>query len=415
MAVLHRSSLGVAALQAEHRFHISPGQLSTFVLLQLGVYAAMQIPTGILVDRLGPRRLLLVASVLLGGSQLVFAVATSFPVALAARAVLGCGDALSFISVLRYCARHFPQRYPVMVGVSGLIGISGNILATLPLTFSLQHAGWTPTFATLGGISFATGFVTWLLVPPDIDSMPARPSAKAVRAQVSRVRARVRESWTLPTTRLGFWVHFAAMSTTTSLGVLWGFPYLVEGLGFSKTGASTVLLLSVVFAASAVVVVGWAIGRRPVIRVPFAFAVCVVTVIGWICLLALPAGEVPHWAMTLLVCFAALGGPAATVAFALARDYNPPEVVGTATGLVNAGGYSATITGAVIIGAVLNVIGTSPTDYRWALATMLLVQVFGIAQVVRWWLRGRIAVLEEIEAGRAVPVPISRRRWDVIG
>src|SRR3954470_13318817 len=99
MSVLHRSSLGVAALQAESRFDISPGQLGTFVVLQLGVYALMQIPTGVLVDRLGSRRLLIVASVLLGGSQLLFAVATSYPAALLARAVLGCGDAMTFISV----------------------------------------------------------------------------------------------------------------------------------------------------------------------------------------------------------------------------------------------------------------------------------------------------------------------------
>ena len=61
LAVLHRSSLGVAGLLAEHRFGISPAQLSVFIFLQLGVYAAMQVPTGVLVDRYGPRRLLITA------------------------------------------------------------------------------------------------------------------------------------------------------------------------------------------------------------------------------------------------------------------------------------------------------------------------------------------------------------------
>ena len=53
-AVFNRTSLGVAGLEAASRFRITPGQLSVFVLAQLGVYAAMQVPTGLLVDRYGP-------------------------------------------------------------------------------------------------------------------------------------------------------------------------------------------------------------------------------------------------------------------------------------------------------------------------------------------------------------------------
>ncbi len=90
-AVFHRSALGVAGLQASRRFDISPAQLSFFVLLQLGVYAAMQIPTGVLVDRYGPRRLLLAAAATMAVAELVFAVAPNYPTALLARGLLGCG------------------------------------------------------------------------------------------------------------------------------------------------------------------------------------------------------------------------------------------------------------------------------------------------------------------------------------
>lgn len=103
------------ALQAATRFGISPSQLSIFVLLQLGVYAVMQIPTGILVDRYGPRRLLILAALTMGLAQLLFAVAGSYPVALLARAVLGLGDALTFVSVLWFAAGQFtPRRYPLV-------------------------------------------------------------------------------------------------------------------------------------------------------------------------------------------------------------------------------------------------------------------------------------------------------------
>src|SRR4051812_7383074 len=56
VAVFHRMVLGVAALEAERRYHVGPGALSAFTAVQLGVYLAMQVPVGLAADRIGPRR-----------------------------------------------------------------------------------------------------------------------------------------------------------------------------------------------------------------------------------------------------------------------------------------------------------------------------------------------------------------------
>ncbi|MCA1655349.1 MAG: MFS transporter, partial [Pseudonocardiaceae bacterium] len=109
-AVFHRTSLGVASLEAGVRFEVGPGALGTFTVLQIGVYALMQVPTGMLVDRFGTRRVLAVAALLMGLGQLLFAFATPYPLGLLARAVLGVGDAMTFVSVLRLVAAHFPAR-----------------------------------------------------------------------------------------------------------------------------------------------------------------------------------------------------------------------------------------------------------------------------------------------------------------
>ena len=61
VAVFHRTSLGVASLEAERRFHTGPSVLATFVAAQLAVYAGLQIPTGAMADRFGPRRMLTAA------------------------------------------------------------------------------------------------------------------------------------------------------------------------------------------------------------------------------------------------------------------------------------------------------------------------------------------------------------------
>ena len=55
VAVFQRSSLGVAATFATERFGIGASVFSTFAVLQLVMYAVMQVPVGVLVDRFGPR------------------------------------------------------------------------------------------------------------------------------------------------------------------------------------------------------------------------------------------------------------------------------------------------------------------------------------------------------------------------
>lgn len=107
LAVFHRTSFGVAGLQAAERFGVGSAALGTFTVLQVGVYAAMQIPTGVLVDRYGPRQVLTAAALILGLGQLLLGFASTYGVGLLARGVLGLGDALTFVSVLQLVAAHF--------------------------------------------------------------------------------------------------------------------------------------------------------------------------------------------------------------------------------------------------------------------------------------------------------------------
>lgn len=409
-AVFHRTSLGVAGLEAEHRFGISPAQLSAFVLVQLGVYAAMQVPTGVLVDRYGPRRLLIVAASTMAMAQLLFAVAPSYPVALLARAVLGCGDALTFVSVLRFASYRFSRRqFPVVVAVTGMLGSVGNIVATLPLSLLLHRVGWFATFTGAGLLSVLTGLLVYSALPGNSPGRGLPRSVRDLREPMGRVLRRVGAAWSTPATRLGFWVHFSCMSTTTMFAVLWGLPFLVAA-GFSTRAASTVLLASVVVAVVTSPLVGGFISRWPAGRVPLAMGCCLTTIGGWALLLAGVGG---HPLIAVVACATAVGGPASAIGFSLARDYNDPDIVGTATGVVNVGGFIAAIIASLGVGATLTLTGTAGgSAYRAAFAVALLVQLAGTVQTLRWWLLVRSRQLRKQEHGERVPVQVVRRRFD---
>ncbi|HEV8562139.1 MAG TPA: MFS transporter [Actinophytocola sp.] len=401
-AVFHRTSLGVAGLEAAQRFHVGPAALGTFTVLQVGLYALMQVPTGLLVDRFGPRRVLTVAAVLMGLGQALFAVAASYPLGLLARAVLGVGDAMTFVSVLRLVAAHFPaRRFAALAALTAALGTVGNLIATVPLTLLLDSAGWTATFLVAGAATTGYAIVIALRLPgPPADTRAGEP--------VGEVLTEVRRSWRVPGTRLGFWVHFSTMFAPAVLGLLWGFPYLVQAQGLSTGAAGSVLGVLVLGALLGGPALGVLISRRPEWRMPLVIAYLASALAVWVVLLGWPGGRLPLTVLVAAFAWLSLGGPASSIAFALARDYNPMRRVGTATGVVNVGGFVAITLSALGIGLLLDLTGS----FRIALLALVVLLTLGAWRTAVWWRRARAAVFAAEARGEAVPVQLTYRRWD---
>lgn len=410
-AVFHRTSLGVASLEASERFGLGPAALGTFTVLQVGVYALMQVPTGMLVDRYGPRRVLTVAALLMGLGQLVFAFATSYPLGLVARAVLGVGDAMTFVSVLRLVAAHFPaRRYAAIASCTAALGALGNLISTVPLSMLLDGAGWTTTFAVAGAATALYAIVLALRVR---DGEPVTEPAPA--QSLRSVLGQVRHAWSTPGTRLGFWVHFSTMFAPAMLGLLWGFPYLVRAQGMSEPAAGLLLGVLVVGAIVGGPLVGTVISRWPECRTPLVVSYLVAALGVWAVLLGWPGGRVPGVVLVAGFALLSIGGPASTIGFALARDYNPMRRVGTATGVVNVGGFVAITVSALSVGLLLSAFEPlgPPAAYRLALLAVVVVLLVGLWRTSVWWRRARAAVFDAAARGEAVPVQIRRRAWDL--
>src|ERR1700712_1086711 len=147
LAVFHRASLGVAAVDAQERFSAGASALSLFLVLQLAVYAALQVPVGVALDRFGSRRMILAGAVTMAAGQLVLALATDVPTAIGARVLVGAGDAMTFISVLRVIGLWFPgSTVPLITQLTGILGQLGSIAAAYPLVALLHGTSWRTTF-----------------------------------------------------------------------------------------------------------------------------------------------------------------------------------------------------------------------------------------------------------------------------
>ncbi|OEU96195.1 MFS transporter [Streptomyces oceani] len=400
VAITFRTSLGVAGIDAVERFEVNASALSTFSLLQLLVYAGMQIPVGLLVDRLGTKKVLALGATLFTLGQFGFALAESYPLALACRALLGCGDAMTFISVLRLGTRWFPaRRGPLVAQLAGLVGMAGNLVTTLLFARLLSSLGWTPAFAgsALAGVLVLVLLLLFLRDHPE--GHAPEPPPRMGRAYVRR---QILEAWREPGTRLGMWVHFTTQFPGMVFLLLWGMPYLVDAQGMSRGHAGELLTLVVLSHMAIGLVYGQIIARHRAARGPIVLGTVAASATVWTAVLAWP-GHAPLWLLLLLCGSLGACGPASMIGFDYSRPANPPERQGTASGIVNMGGFTASMTTMLTVGVLLDLTGD---NYRIAFTVIFVIQLLGVSQILRLRPRAHRREDERVVASRVETVHV---------
>ena len=388
VAVLQRTSLGVAGLDAQQRFGASASVLASFAVLQLLVYAGLQIPIGVLVDRIGPRRLISTGAVLMAGGQALLALTHVLGLAVLARVLVGAGDAMTFVCVLRLVNAWFPpRRIPVVTQLTALVGQCGQLLSAVPLVAVLHARGWTTAYLSIASLSVLASAVAFAGIrnaPPDA---PPQPPGLGLHEVARELRA----AWLHPGTRLGLWTHFSTQFSGTVFALLWGFPFLVSGQGLSQHRAGLLMTLLVVGSMAAGPLFGRFVALHPLRRSWLVLAIVGSTVATWSLVLLWP-GRAPLALLIVLVLVLAVGGPGSMVGFDFARSFNPPTRLGTATGIVNIGGFVASLLTMYAVGLVLDVAAPAHTGaarayplsaYRWGWSVQYVLWAIGLIGILR--------------------------------
>lgn len=359
VAVLDRASLGVAGVDAAERFEVAAAVLSTLAVVQLIVYAGMQIPVGILIDRFGPKALILSGTALMAIGQVILAMAPDIGIAILGRILLGAGDAAIFTSVIRLTVTWF--RGPIVPQLSqwiGNIGQIGQILSALPFAALLHVFGWTPAFLSAAGLG-AVAFLGVLLfisdLPPRTEPIVLVPPT--LRATIAQLGVSLRR----PGTQLGFWSHFVTQSSGTVFTLLWGYPFLVFGIGLAPTLAAGTLTILVIAGIVVGPVLGILTARHPTRRSNLVLGIVSAMALAWTLVLLWP-GTPPYWLVVLLLIVVGAGGPGSMIGFDFARTFNPSRSLGAANGVVNVGGFLASFTMMFVMGVILDALAGPHAD-----------------------------------------------------
>ncbi len=382
LAVVGRSALAATGVTAAQRFGVSAATLSLLAVLSLAVYAALQIPAGVLVDRFGARRLIAGGAVLVAVGQAVLALAPSFPLAVCGRVLAGAGDAVTFVSILRLVPTWFaPRRVPLVNQLSGILGQLGQAVSAIPLAALVVSDGWTAAYLSAAGVTGLVAVTAALILRegPEGD----RRRAPATAPWRDNRPAPATAPWRDNTVRLGFWCHFAAPFGGNVFGLLWGFPFLVSA-EHVPTGPARVLTSGVVVVTVVIgPVFGVLSGRFPRRRVALVAGSVAAQVLAWTAVLSWP-GTVPWPVLVGLVVILGSGGSASLVAFDVARSAVAPSQVGRASGVVNVGGFTSSLLVVALVGVLLDLQGAgAPADwtttaFRVAMAVHVPVALVGL-------------------------------------
>ena len=205
--------------------------------------------------------------------------------------MLGAGDAMIFVSVIRLVTVWFLVRQaPMVTQLTGLVGQMGAIVAAAPLAFLLDRLGWTRAFAVVSSL----GIVLLVAVAVMVKDSPYRRD-EVVQVKLRALAQSVRTLWGNPGTRLGMWSHFTSQFGATVFTLLWGFPFLVQGQGWSEAAASTLLMAMTGWAVLSGLLLARLVGRLPYWRSWIVIGIVVAMVIPWTAVL-LWSGPAPDLA-----------------------------------------------------------------------------------------------------------------------
>ena len=234
-----RNSIGVIAPDLAAEVGLSAAEIGLLSSTFFFVFAAVQIPVGVALDRFGPRLCLVVGAAITVAGTMVFASATSPGTLGLGRALLGLGTAGSLVASLAVYAQRFPpERFAALTGLQVGIGTVGTLLATAPLAVSAATIGWRASFLVVAAF---TSIVALMIAFVLRDDVRRHSRHETLRESLSGVLAVMRT----PSVGRIFVMNLSVYSTFTLIVGLWGGPYLTHIYGYGLEERGNILLVAV--------------------------------------------------------------------------------------------------------------------------------------------------------------------------
>lgn len=388
LSFFHRFAPAAISGDLQQTFHASGAELGGLAATYFYVYMIMQIPTGILADTLGPRRVVAIGGLIAGIGSVMFGMADSLAAASVGRVLVGLGVSVTFISLLKLNASWFHDRhFATMTGATILVGNVGSLLAAAPLAWALGFVSWRTVFVAVGTLSLILAALDWWLVrnkPSDaglpsmreLDGKEAHPLHTGHWYDGLLIVLGNRATWP------GLWVNMGIAGSLFAFAGLWAVPFLRDVYGMDRAAATdhtTLLLAGFATGAFFIGTLSDRMGKRK----PLMIAGALIYSLCWLPLLfGMNLASGLSYALFLLM---GLCAPSFTLSWSCAKEVNPHALSGMATSVVNIGAFLGTAIMQPLVGWAIDRAhldaGIAPlalSDYQYGVAILMGFSLLGL-------------------------------------
>jgi len=350
LGLFHRVAPAAMARELVQAFAASAAALGTLSATYFWVYTAMQLPSGILADTVGPRRLLFVGGLVAAAGGAMFGLADSLSLAAIGRMLVALGTSVAFVATLKLIATWFEERrFATLTGVAVLAGNLSSALAGGPFAWLLELASWRVVMLALAVVSALIAIAAFLL----IDDPPRSAASLAARGRWRRDLAEVlanRATWPIVIANFGLGAAFLGWAG------LWAVPWLVDVHGMTRLVASNHASMQLVGFAVGGLVLGALSDRLRRRKMVFLLGAVIHTLL-WLPIIVGTPLTVPLSYML----FLGLGffGAGLTMSWSSAKEVNAPQSAGMATGAVNLAIFLGPAVAQPLVGWVLDASGAA--------------------------------------------------------
>ncbi len=358
----HRMSAGVVRTDLEKAFAIGAAQFANIGSMYFYAYFIMQIPSGILADKLGPKKTVSIFSMIAAVGSVIFGLAPNIIVAYFGRFLVGFGVSVIFICLIKIQSRWFySKNFALMVGFAGLAANGGAILAQTPLVVAVEQFGWRNTFVYMGIAMVLFAILTIIFVKddptemglPSMDEIENRPSVVGSSIKVMYALKSVmanKRTWVVSLAYIGLYTGYVVFLGT------FGLSFLMQAYSIDKIAASGYVVSAILGSAVSGLVIGSISDKFKNRKIPLI--VCgAITLLGWILLVYV---KMP---IAVLVPFLFIFGffmSGFTMCWTIGNEVNDRRLSGIATGVVNCIGFLGAAVVPVVMGNILDKYADSP-------------------------------------------------------
>ncbi|MDR1017751.1 MAG: MFS transporter [Lachnospiraceae bacterium] len=335
----HRLSTGVIVGNLTKDLGMSATQIANLSSCYFYSYAIMQIPTGILVDYLGPKKTVILGSVVAALGSIMFSFSNVVMMAYFSRLLVGLGVSVVFLSILKIQANWFPaNKFATMNGATSFIGSMGGILAQAPLIALIGVVGWRGSFRIMGVVSIVLAILVIIFIKnspkemglPEVNPIPAKAEGKqlGIMAQLVEILKNPR-IWG-PAIAFGG-VNGGFLLYTGTFGV----PFLMAQYGMTKTTAANIISFALIASGIGCLFIGKISDMLKNRKIPM-IVMTVVSTLVWVTFVFMKA---PVGLVVVASCLVGLSGSVGVVCWAVGKEVCNPRVSGMSTSVVNVCGF----------------------------------------------------------------------------